>query len=211
MTAARLHGLPPGRAGRTWLHRRLATAQRGQEQLDRKLRILVPERQRLVALLDRQRKDWFAACDEASSWATRAALLGGEDALRLAQSLASVTVHVRWVTVIGVAYPAEVRVQRMPAGSEPIWSNAAVAPAHAAAWQAVEAGARLAATNEALRRLDSEIDLTRRRLRALDQRWMPRLSEALHDLGLILEQAEQEDGVRLRQRLRSENRSRSEP
>ena len=45
---ALLARIPPGRAGRMWLRRRLATAERGREQLDRKLRILLPDLQRLL-------------------------------------------------------------------------------------------------------------------------------------------------------------------
>jgi V/A-type H+-transporting ATPase subunit D len=62
----------------------------------------------------------------------------------------------------------------------------------------VEAGARLAAMEEAVRRLETEVNLTRRRLRALDQRWLPQLEDALRDLELALEQAELDDGIRLR-------------
>ena len=42
---------------------------------------------------------------------------------------------------------------------------------------------------------------TRRRLHALDKRWLPWLSAALADLELGLEQAEHEDGIRLRRAL----------
>ena len=40
--------------------------------------------------------------------------------------------------------------------------------------------------------------MTRRRLHALDKRWLPWLTAALTDLELALEQAEHEDGIRLR-------------
>ena len=58
--------------------------------------------------------------------------------------------------------------------------------------------ARAAAGAEATRRLDAEIRLTRRRIRALDKRWLPRLEAALAERELALDLAEQDDGVRLR-------------
>jgi vacuolar-type H+-ATPase subunit D/Vma8 len=43
-----------------------------------------------------------------------------------------------------------------------------------------------------------EVALTRRRLRAIERRWIPRLEAALADLEAALEQQEREDRVRLR-------------
>lgn len=212
MTAtAGLRAAPPGRAGRTWLRRRLATAQRGREQLDRKLRILLPQRRRTTTLRDRRREEWVSACAEATTWLRRAVLLGGEDALRLAQPVQTCRVSVRWEASVGVTYPAEVAVERAPSGPDVVWANAAMAPLDRAAVRAVEAGARLAAAEEALRRLDREIALTRRRLRALDQRWTPRLSEALRELELVLEQGEQEDATRRRSLHSSQGPGRGAP
>ena len=51
---------------------------------------------------------------------------------------------------------------------------------------------------DAVRRLDAEIVVTRRRLRALDKRWLPWLRQSLAVLELAIEQGEQEDGMRLR-------------
>jgi V/A-type H+/Na+-transporting ATPase subunit D len=102
------------------------------------------------------------------------------------------------VSSMGVTYPVEAKVAQAGPVVERLWGNAAVAPATTAAWQMVEAAAALAVTEEALRRLDAEISLTRRRLRVLDQRWLPQLTEALTALELVLEQGELEDGIRLR-------------
>ncbi|KRE52527.1 V-type ATP synthase subunit D [Phycicoccus sp. Soil748] len=190
--------VPPGRAGRVWLRRRLQTARRGREQMDRRLRILLPERRQLVAVLDQQRHDWSGACEDAATWLRRAALLGGEDALELARSAQQVRVTVAWASSMGVTYPVEASLTRAGPQLERLWSNAALAPATTAAWRMVEAGAALAVTEEAVRRLDAEVTLTRRRLRVLDQRWLPELTGALRDLELVLEQGELEDGIRLR-------------
>jgi V/A-type H+-transporting ATPase subunit D len=198
MTGTGLNGIPPGRAGRGWLHRRLRTAQRGRDQLDRKMRILLPERRRLDLVLDRHQHEWSEACLEARTWLRRAALLGGEDSIRTAGSCEPVSITVRWASTMGVTYPADIEVIRGDREPDRLLGNAAVNPARTAVWRMVEAGGRLAAAEESLRRMDAEIGLTRRRLRALDQRWLPRFTDALRTLELNLEQVEQEEGIRLR-------------
>jgi V/A-type H+-transporting ATPase subunit D len=166
--------------------------------MDRRLRILLPQRRSLVAVLDQQRHDWTVACGEAATWVRRAALLGGEEGLGLARSLQDVRVTVTWAGSMGVAYPVEATLARTGPQVDRPWGNAALAPAADAAWRMLETGAALAVTEDALRRLDAEIGLTRRRLRVLDQRWLPELTQALRDLELALEQGELEDGIRLR-------------
>lgn len=190
--------IPPGRSGRMWLRRRLATARRGREQLDRKLRILVPELERRRLLAAACAQAWAEACEVAETWQLRATLLGGEDAIRGAAAATPVDVDVHWAVTMGVAYPAETRVVT-PAGPAPgPVANAAVAPAVAAFETALAAGVRSAAAEEAVRRVESEVAVTRRRLRALDKRWLPWLEQSLAELELSLEQAEQEEGARLR-------------
>lgn len=63
---------------------------------------------------------------------------------------------------------------------------------------ALEVGVHAAAAQGAVRRVESEIAVTRRRVRALDRRWLPQLHEAPTALEQSLVQAEQEDAVRLR-------------
>jgi V/A-type H+-transporting ATPase subunit D len=191
-------GAPPGRAGRTWLRRRLGTAQRGRVQLDHKLRVLFPERQRLQIIADRQGAAWVAACEEASTWHLRAAVLSGQDGIRLSSPAATLTAEVTWTSTMGLRYPADVRLSQ-PDETDLLRPNAATDPAAVAFRAAVVAGARAALAEEAVRRIDAEIAVTRRRLRALEKRWLPRLEEAVSTLELALEQAEQEDGTRLRQ------------
>lgn len=194
-----LSGVPPGRAGRHWLRRRLATAERGREQLDRKLRILFPEQQRLRIRAARVGAEWEAACTEADEWLVRACLLGGQDAIRGASRPEPVGADVHWTTTMGLSYPSDARVS--PAGGESTAlppGNAALAPAAAAFGAALAAGVRAAAAQEAVRRVEAEIAVTRRRLRALDKRWLPALHRELVRLELALEQSEQEDGLRLR-------------
>ena len=149
-------------------------------------------------VLDRHQHEWSEACLEARTWLHRAALLGGEDSIRTAASRQPVSITVQWTSTMGVTYPADIELIRGDPEPDRLLGNAAVDPARSAVWRMVEAAARLAVAEESLRRMDTEIGLTRRRLRALDQRWLPRLADALRDLELNLEQVEQEEGIRLR-------------
>jgi V/A-type H+/Na+-transporting ATPase subunit D len=190
--------IPPGRAGRIWLRRRLSAAERGREQLDRKLRVLVVEQAKLRAVAESYRRQWVRACGDGSDWLLRAALLGGEDAIRQASPREPVTVSVTWANTVGVHHPQDVAIADDIDAATAGLSNAALTPAIRAFQQAMIAGVRTAAADEAVRRVDAEIAVTRRRMRALDKRWLPWLHEALAQRELALEQAEQEDGVRLR-------------
>jgi V/A-type H+-transporting ATPase subunit D len=182
-----------------WLRRRLDTAERGRDQLDRKLRILLPELERRRLLAARRREVWIADVALAQTWLLRASLLGGQDALANARPQAPADVQVVWTTSMGLSYPDDVRLTGpdeppiLPAG------NAAIAPAAAAFRAALLSGARTAAADEAVLRVEAEVLITRHRLRALEKRWLPHLQQALDALELSLEQAEQEDGMRLRQ------------
>ena len=53
--------------------------------------------------------------------------------------------------------------------------------------------------------------MTRRRLRALDKRWLPRLRDELVRLELTLEQTEQEDTLRLRRAAATTADGRAQP
>ena len=195
---AGVRGVPPGRAGRLWLRRRLTTAERTRGQLDRKLHSLLVEGQRVALLEDRLRADWVRECALGTTWLARAALLSGRDGIRLATGPESLTAVVDRATTAGVSYPVTATVSRRPSPAPPHHATSALAPAGEAYLRAVEAGAALAAAEAASRLLGREIALTRRRLRALDKRWMPQLHESLRLLEGSLEQAEREDWARLR-------------
>jgi V/A-type H+-transporting ATPase subunit D len=98
---------------------------------------------------------------------------------------------------MGVRYPSGASVTTTPE-PDAVVDNAAVVPALEATRIALLAGVRAAAADEAVRRIEAEIDVTRRRLHALDRRWLPWLDAELARLELALEQSEHEDGVRLR-------------
>jgi V/A-type H+-transporting ATPase subunit D len=181
-----------------WLHRRLDTAHRGRDQLDRKLHILIPELQRRRLQAEEWRRQWTDSCEQANRWLLRATLLGGQDALRNATAPQLARIDVTWTTSMGLSYPADATLTDHTAPAAPLAGNAAIAPAAAAFRTALLAAIRTAAAEEALRRVEAEIAVTRRRLRALDKRWLPWLQEALTQLELSLEEAEHDDGMRLR-------------
>ena len=195
---AGIRGAPPGRAGRLWLRRRLEVATRSRDQLDRTLHLVEVERHRLLALEESYRTEWERACAEGSTWLARAAVLTGRDGIRTATPPASLTAEVGWAATAGVVHPVTAVVAhavRPPATSH---ATTALAPARDAYERALAAGASLAAVQAGLRSLDRQAAATRRRLRGLDKRWIPRLEESLRDLEAALEQGEREDRGRLR-------------
>jgi len=192
-------GVPPGRAGRSWLLQRLHTAERGADLLEGKLRVLRREQQRYHLRAQRTAADWDAAAQEARSWLLRAALLGGRRALRSASTATPLEVDVSWTVVMGVHHPrdAVLRGGERPATAATPGSTALVV-AVGVCRTALEAAARHAVAAEAVRRIDAEVGGTRRRLRAVQDRWIPRLQAALHEVELELEEAEHDEGIRLR-------------
>ncbi len=194
-----VRGIPPGRAGRVWLAHRQDVARRGAALLETKLRILAAERTRAALLAERTGRAWTQAASDADRWLLRAALLGGRRGLRLATERGSADVRLTWTTTMGVSYPVRADVvhdEPDPDAATP--DGAALVHARAASRAALAAGAEHAAATAALAALDREVQTTRRRLRALEERWLPRLDEAAHALAESLEQAEQEEGLRLR-------------
>jgi V/A-type H+-transporting ATPase subunit D len=193
-----LHGLPPGRTGRLWLRRRLATAERGAALLDRKLRILRAEQERLRELVGRTGPRWAAACAAADTWLVRAAILSGQRGIRLSTGGEPARVTLNWQTVMGVRYPAAA--ERSPAARSAVTQSGTVALSEAASAyaEAVHAGVAHAAATAALRAVDGEIEATFRRLRAIADRWIPRLEEALGELTQRLEEVERDETARLR-------------
>ena len=143
-------------------------------------------------------REWSAACAQARTWLLRVALVGGEDAVLGAAAQEPARVEVTWATTMGLGYPVGAEVVS-PASTRSVPpGNAAGVPAAEAFDAALRAGVRSAAAQEAVRRVEAEIAVTRRRMRALERRWMPWLRQALAEREAVLEQAEREDGVRLR-------------
>ena len=196
---ARLRGLPPGRAGRMWLARRLDVATRGGDLLEQKLRILLSEEQDFALRATHARAEWESAVAELDRWTLRAALLSGERGVRLASDGDSASVEITWRLTMGVHYPAAAACTiPSPTGSAFTPDNSAVAQATLAAMRVVRSGADCAVAETALASVRAEAQATRRKLRALRERWIPRLEEAQSTLLLALDDEEHDEHVRLR-------------
>jgi V/A-type H+/Na+-transporting ATPase subunit D len=190
---------PPGRAGRLWLHHRLDLARQGADLLEHKLRILRTERERMALRQQRTSTAWQSASREASTWLLRGLLVGGERSVRLASAQVLAEVEIVWEQPMGVRYPAEATCTVPgPAADAPPVGNAALVTARELHTRALQAAVRQAAVEAAVRVLEAEERATRRRLRAIADRWIPRLEEALAAVQLELEEEEHADGVRLR-------------
>jgi V/A-type H+-transporting ATPase subunit D len=198
-TSRRVRGVPPGRAGLLWLRHRLAMAQRAAELLERKLRILRIELERLKLLEERTREAWSRENRAAQLWAERTLLLGGDRAVRLASPQAPATVTISVATSMGVRYPADaVCTPPEPDPAAGSLSNAALSLAVDCHRRALDAAVRHAAASAALRIVEAEQAATELRLRGLEERWIPRLQDTTSELVLGLEESEHADAVRLR-------------
>ena len=199
--------VPPGRAGRIWLARRLDLARRAASRLDQKLRILRTEQAHAALLVERTRPVWEERCREAETWLLRAAVLTGRTGLRPAAVPPLAEVSVVWTTSMGATYPTEaVCVIPEPDSDQAPSSSSAVIEATAAYRAALDAAVRHAVAEWAARAIDAEVATTSQRLRGVQDRWIPRLDEALHQLRLSLDEAEQAEGVRLRWAARQQGR-----
>ncbi len=198
---SRIRGLPPGRAGRTWLSGRLETARRGAGLLDRKLRILRREQERADADARRTRELWVDQLADAERWGLLASLLAGADALRPSADpdAAGARAEMTWTAVMGARFPSRVHLSLPEPGSHDLLPSTAAATCAASAYRrALAAAVDAAVAGAAARVVDAEITATRIRLRAVQDRWIPRLEEASDDLAMRLAEAEAAEAVRLR-------------
>jgi len=187
--------VPPGRAGRLWLDRRLAVARRAADLLDRKLRLLQAELARREDTAALAAAEWDRCRPDAERWLLRAALLGGQRAIRLGNDGRYADVEVSYVTTMGVRHPDGAScVVPQPAG----WDGPALAAARRAHQDALAAAVRHAAAAEALTLIRAETLSTRYRLHALKDRWIPGLEQALAEVTLAIEEQELADAARLR-------------
>ena len=192
--------VPPGRAGRLWLERRLAIARRGADLLDRKLRILQRELAETRDSAARTAREWTRSCAEAEEWLLRSALLEGQRGSRLAAPGELAEVQISYTMTMGVRHPAGGAYS--PPRTPVPWAAPAAAEARRACAAALEAAVRHAAAASALRILDAETTTTRQRLHAIRDRWIPRLEEARAELELTFDELERADAARLRMALR---------
>jgi V/A-type H+-transporting ATPase subunit D len=190
--------VPPGRAGRLWLRGRLQVAERGLDLLDRKLRILRGEHDRLALLTQRTAHEWELACRQAETWLLRAALLGGQRAVRLAADCPPTRVTIAWRDTMGIRYPAEATCQPTVDAAERPLGGLALDQARTSHQEALAAAVQHAVATAALATLAEEIATTSQRLRAIQDRWIPRLRTALAEVEFALDESEQSDAARLR-------------
>lgn len=187
--------IPPGRAGRTWLVERIATATHGADLLRQKQQLLSREHRRLAQYREEASRTWATAVAEADRWATRVDALSGTTASRLTSESARgrATVTISWRNTMGVLHPDEARVEVPTLGAMTLASNAAVGPSAEAHARALVAAARQAVVESALRAVEAELTSTRRRLRAIERHRLPWLEGALHALTLRLDEVEREE------------------
>jgi V/A-type H+/Na+-transporting ATPase subunit D len=192
--------IPPGRAGRLWLLRRLAVTRRGRDVLEQKQRALLGQLARLETELAEARDAWNETAREAEVWWQRAAVLAGERPLELSCATQTAAAHVslEWRNALGVFYPAEADVVVSDGELFPAGGSAALAYAAERHRLALEAAARLGAAQLAHARVSAELRSTRLRVRAIERRWLPALEAALQTLELALDETEREDAVRVR-------------
>lgn len=186
--------VPPGRAGRLWLDRRLAVARRAAGLLDRKLRLLQAELARRQDTATQMAAEWDRCRRDAERWLLRASLLGGQRAIRLGTDDHYADIEVSYTTTMGVRHPDSAScVIPQPAG----WDGPALAAARRAHHAALAAAVEYAAAAEALRLIEAETLATRYRLHALKDRWIPGLDQAMAEVTLAIEEQELSDAARL--------------
>ena len=203
MTGLRL-AVPPGRAGRLWLDRRLGAARRGADLLDRKLRILQAElggRREDAARTEREWRERSAAAERAL---LIAALLGGQRAARLATGSGYADVRIGYAVTIGVRHPARGSCVP-PAGPDP-WAGQPLEQARLAHREALAAAVACAVAAAAVRVIETETTATRYRLRAIRDRLIPSLEQARAEVELAIDELERADGARLRRAGRTPDR-----
>ncbi|HEU5355573.1 MAG TPA: V-type ATP synthase subunit D [Actinocrinis sp.] len=191
--------VPPGRAGRLRLRRRLATAERGADLLERKLHVLLEEQRVRKRAAQESQGAWNRAAAEAEVWFDRALAACGHDGMRNAQPSAAAHVVIRETTAMGVRLCDEAAFTPAPdAANAADPGSAALLCAHTAMTRATGAACRAAVDLAAARALDAAVSTTRRQIRVLRRHWIPRLREALVQLEFALEQSDFEDGTRRR-------------
>ncbi|MFC5168108.1 V-type ATP synthase subunit D [Nonomuraea angiospora] len=182
-----------------WLRRRLTSVRHGLDVLDRKLRILRREQDRLARNAARTQAEWTAACRAADEWLLRVTRLGGRRAVRLAADGRLADVHVYWADAMGTSYPARVSCALPDLdAAAPLPITTALVPARHAYRAALRAGLEHAIAAEAARIMTAEVALTNRRIRALKDRLLPLLEEALAAVELSLDETERADIDRVR-------------
>ncbi|WP_146362288.1 V-type ATP synthase subunit D [Arthrobacter yangruifuii] len=184
------------RAERSEVQRRLATARRGAELLDRKQRILQAAIDGLQERAEEGARAWETAARAAARWLQRTTALDGADRLLEAAPADAASAVVQWGGSMGISYPESASCT-VPAAPPPGGSSA-LAYAAAAHRTALEAAVSAAAAQRALLLVSEELAATRTRQRAVENRWIPRLEEQLGAIERRIAEQELEESLRLR-------------
>ena len=104
-------------------------------------------------------------------------------------------VTISYAATMGIRSPAQAMCEIPPPAA---WDSPVLARTRRAHRDALAAAIQHAAAAEALRVLEEEVVTTRYRLRAVKDRWIPRLDRALADTTLAIEELERADTARLR-------------
>ena len=193
--------IPPGRAGRLWLIRRLEVARRGEELLDRKRQVLLREQSRVRSQAAEARQAWEDAAAQVTLWTGRASMLDGPGRLDLLARYAGgpAYVEVSQSNLMGARIPS---VQRITVPDPPPLSTLAGSSATVllarACGEATRAAAHYAVAERAEQEVLAELRRAARRLRAVRERWIPQHEQALAKLNLELDERQREQAARVR-------------
>lgn len=184
------------RADKADVERRLATATRGAELLDRKQRILQRAIEGLREKADAARQAWDEQAVEAALWLRRSAGLDGEDRIGQAVPAGPATVRVRWGGAMGISYPEAAECVLPDASS--VGGSSALAYTAVSHRAALKAAVAAASAERALLLVSEELAATRTRQRAVENRWIPLLQEQLAEIERRVAEQELEESLRLR-------------
>ena len=193
--------VPPGKAGRLWLVRRLAVAERGRDLLDRKRQALLAHERRLREEADTAHRRLANAAAEAELWMARAVVAEGESRVAMFRSHVQgrADLEIAWRRLMGVPIPAVAHLRAAPAPDlVGLGAGSALFRAAEAHRRLAAAAADAAASRAAAERVTAELATVARRVRALEQRWIPNQRAALAALELALEESEREEAARIR-------------
>jgi V/A-type H+-transporting ATPase subunit D len=167
--------------------------------------VLLRERARVRDEAAEAQRAWADAADRFTTWSGRAALLDSAGRLELLarHAEARAFLQLSWSNLMGARIPTVegITIPEPPPLSGLGGSSAAVLLAGAAR-DATVAAARHAAAERAEAELSSELRRAARRLRALQERWIPEHERALAELDLALDESQREQAARVRWLLR---------
>jgi len=185
-----------GRAARAETERRLETARRGAELLDRKQQILRIAIGNRAEQSEESLRRFHEAAARAALWLGRSLALDGLGRIRESVPDTLAEAEIRWGGAMGISFPEDAAVN-LP-GQTPSTGSSALLYAAAAHREALAAAVVHAADARALLLVSRELAATRTRQRAVEHRWIPKLEAELGRIQRSLAEQELEESLRLR-------------